>query len=222
MRQCWNSNNGNTWSSVSCSIYLFVVTLFLGLTCQLSHLPPATYAAAVLFRMSEDKPQDYKKRLSVELTSSLFRTEPMAWNEVWSTQNLFYSSVVSVYFVFKTTAANLLYPCLSMYCSADRRPGFGHWRSGRASGIQTGRYVTSSSQAGLGGSQEKHGNGGIGVTTNTRAVWLQHFFFKLTVDTQLNIVTFPMTECHLSIVITSDDRIGCCAARATWDSGGGQ
>lgn len=49
-----------------------------------SSLPPpsATYAAAVLFRMSEDKPQDYKKRLSVELTSSLFRTEPMAWNEV--------------------------------------------------------------------------------------------------------------------------------------------
>ncbi|GAA6101962.1 catenin beta-1-like [Tachysurus ichikawai] len=41
----------------------------------------ATYAAAVLFRMSEDKPQDYKKRLSVELTSSLFRTEPMAWSE---------------------------------------------------------------------------------------------------------------------------------------------
>uniref|UniRef100_A0A672IT45 Catenin beta 1 n=1 Tax=Salarias fasciatus TaxID=181472 RepID=A0A672IT45_SALFA len=41
----------------------------------------ATYAAAVLFRMSEDKPQDYKKRLSVELTSSLFRTEPMAWND---------------------------------------------------------------------------------------------------------------------------------------------
>uniref|UniRef100_A0A8C5R8Q0 Beta-catenin n=1 Tax=Leptobrachium leishanense TaxID=445787 RepID=A0A8C5R8Q0_9ANUR len=41
----------------------------------------ATYAAAVLFRMSEDKPQDYKKRLSVELTSSLFRTEQMPWNE---------------------------------------------------------------------------------------------------------------------------------------------
>ncbi|XP_013379954.1 catenin beta isoform X2 [Lingula anatina] len=41
----------------------------------------ATYAAAVLFRMSEDKPQDYKKRLSVELTSSLFRGDPMAWNE---------------------------------------------------------------------------------------------------------------------------------------------
>lgn len=35
----------------------------------------ATYAAAVLFRMSEDKPQEYRKRLSVELTSSLFRAD---------------------------------------------------------------------------------------------------------------------------------------------------
>ena len=43
----------------------------------------ATYAAAVLFRMSEDKPQDYKKRLSVELTSSLFRGDQnMPWAEV--------------------------------------------------------------------------------------------------------------------------------------------
>lgn len=56
--------------------------LFLLLTRLEPILPTATYAAAVLFRMSEDKPQDYKKRLSVELTSSLFRTEPMAWNEV--------------------------------------------------------------------------------------------------------------------------------------------
>ncbi|CAG0915640.1 unnamed protein product [Notodromas monacha] len=37
----------------------------------------ATYAAAILFRMSEDKPQDYKKRLSQELTNSiLFRDDP--------------------------------------------------------------------------------------------------------------------------------------------------
>ncbi len=43
---------------------------------------PATYAAAVLFRMSEDKPQDYKKRLSVELTSSLFRGEQATWDGV--------------------------------------------------------------------------------------------------------------------------------------------
>ncbi|XP_058790145.1 armadillo segment polarity protein-like isoform X2 [Phymastichus coffea] len=40
----------------------------------------ATYAAAVLFRMSEDKPQDYKKRLSVELTNSLLREDPNMWN----------------------------------------------------------------------------------------------------------------------------------------------
>ncbi|KAI5719330.1 hypothetical protein M8J76_008697 [Diaphorina citri] len=41
----------------------------------------ATYAAAVLFRMSEDKPHDYKKRLSLELTNSLFRADDhMNWN----------------------------------------------------------------------------------------------------------------------------------------------
>lgn len=40
----------------------------------------ATYAAAVLFRMSEDKPHDYKKRLSMELTNSLIRDDPTMWN----------------------------------------------------------------------------------------------------------------------------------------------
>lgn len=40
----------------------------------------ATYAAAVLFRMSDDKPQDYKKRLSMELTNSLFREDTNLWN----------------------------------------------------------------------------------------------------------------------------------------------
>lgn len=39
----------------------------------------ATYAAAVLFRMSEDKPQEYKKRLSMELTNSLFREDTGTW-----------------------------------------------------------------------------------------------------------------------------------------------
>lgn len=39
----------------------------------------ATYAAAVLFRMSEDKPQDYKKRLSLELTNSLLRDDGGVW-----------------------------------------------------------------------------------------------------------------------------------------------
>lgn len=45
----------------------------------LNLLGVATYAAAVLFRMSEDKPQDYKKRLSMELGNSLFREENL-WN----------------------------------------------------------------------------------------------------------------------------------------------
>lgn len=35
----------------------------------------ATYAAAALFRMSEDKSQDYRKRLSVELSSHLFHED---------------------------------------------------------------------------------------------------------------------------------------------------
>lgn len=40
----------------------------------------ATYAAAVLFRISEDKNADYKKRVSVELTHSLFKHDPAAWD----------------------------------------------------------------------------------------------------------------------------------------------
>ena len=45
----------------------------------------ATYAAAVLFRMSEDKPQDYKKRLSIELTNSLSLRDE---NNIWSNNDL--------------------------------------------------------------------------------------------------------------------------------------
>ncbi|XP_039264022.2 catenin beta-1-like [Styela clava] len=41
----------------------------------------ATYAAAALFRMSEDKSQDYKKRLSVELTTSLFKDDGAMYNQ---------------------------------------------------------------------------------------------------------------------------------------------
>ncbi|XP_065834017.1 catenin beta-1-like isoform X1 [Oscarella lobularis] len=43
----------------------------------------ATYAAAALFRMSEDKSQDYRTRLSVELTSTLARTDSAGgqWSE---------------------------------------------------------------------------------------------------------------------------------------------
>lgn len=35
----------------------------------------ATYAAAALFRMSDDKSRDNKKRLSVELASSIFKDD---------------------------------------------------------------------------------------------------------------------------------------------------
>ncbi|KAJ3615373.1 hypothetical protein NHX12_018938 [Muraenolepis orangiensis] len=45
----------------------------------------ATYAAAVLFRISEDKNTDYKKRVSVELTHSLFRLDPAAWERAHNT-----------------------------------------------------------------------------------------------------------------------------------------
>ena len=39
----------------------------------------ATYAAAILFRMSENKSPDYRKRLSIELTNSLVRGDPSTW-----------------------------------------------------------------------------------------------------------------------------------------------
>lgn len=42
----------------------------------------ATYAAAILFRMSEDKSQEYRKRLSVELTNSLVRDENAWTNDI--------------------------------------------------------------------------------------------------------------------------------------------
>ncbi|XP_071771376.1 junction plakoglobin a [Centroberyx gerrardi] len=45
----------------------------------------ATYAAAVLFRISEDKNSDYKKRVSVELTHSLFKHDPAAWEMAHNT-----------------------------------------------------------------------------------------------------------------------------------------
>lgn len=47
---------------------------------ELLHSRNEGVAAAVLFRMSEDKPQEYKKRLSMELTNSLFREDTNLWN----------------------------------------------------------------------------------------------------------------------------------------------
>jgi len=41
----------------------------------------STYATAVLLRLSEDKSSEYKKRLSAELTSNMFREDQLSWNE---------------------------------------------------------------------------------------------------------------------------------------------
>ncbi len=40
----------------------------------------ATYAAAILFRLSDDKPYDMKKRLSQDVTSALYRDEHLTNN----------------------------------------------------------------------------------------------------------------------------------------------
>jgi hypothetical protein len=40
----------------------------------------ATYAAAILFRLSDDKPYDMKKRLSQDVTSALYRDENLMNN----------------------------------------------------------------------------------------------------------------------------------------------
>lgn len=54
--------------------------ILLNVSCFFSS--SATYAAAVLFRISEDKNSDYKKRVSVELTHSLFKHDAAAWEMV--------------------------------------------------------------------------------------------------------------------------------------------
>lgn len=40
----------------------------------------ATYAAAILFRLSDDKPYDMKNRLSQDVTSALYRDEHLMNN----------------------------------------------------------------------------------------------------------------------------------------------
>lgn len=44
------------------------------------YLVVATYAAAILFRLSDDKPYDMKKRLSQDVTSALYRDEHLMNN----------------------------------------------------------------------------------------------------------------------------------------------
>ena len=60
----------------------------------------ATYAAAVLFRMSEDKGGDYSKRLSQELKSSLYQRDlqNQMWNGDVPPQNIHVSFVCVCFF----------------------------------------------------------------------------------------------------------------------------
>jgi len=58
----------------------------------------ASYAAALLFRLNDDKPQEYKKRLPPELSGNVFRCDPLSWNEVWASElNKHCSATVVMY-----------------------------------------------------------------------------------------------------------------------------
>ena len=48
----------------------------------------ATYAAAVLFRMSEDKGGEYTKRLSQELKSSLYQRGQQQEEPLWGPEHM--------------------------------------------------------------------------------------------------------------------------------------
>ena len=68
----WESRYRVThWATLKYSTLIIIVLTLL-----------ATYAAAVLFRMSEDKGGEYTKRLSQELKSSLYQRDPehQMWN----------------------------------------------------------------------------------------------------------------------------------------------
>jgi len=61
----------------------------------------ATYAAAILFRLSDDKPYDMKKRLSQDVTSALYRDEHLMNNvnklkikSIVFLKNIFYFSIM--------------------------------------------------------------------------------------------------------------------------------
>uniref|UniRef100_A0AAR2L7V5 Junction plakoglobin n=1 Tax=Pygocentrus nattereri TaxID=42514 RepID=A0AAR2L7V5_PYGNA len=81
---------------------------------ELLHSPNegiATYAAAVLFRISEDKSSDYRKRVSVELTHSLFKHDPAAWEMVSEPALCSYNS-------FNSSGNPCVYgPCFVHWCA---------------------------------------------------------------------------------------------------------
>lgn len=60
----------------------------------------ASYAAALLFRMNDDKPQEFKKRLPSELAGNTFRLDPMTWHEVCTMElNMHQRTVVDGHFL---------------------------------------------------------------------------------------------------------------------------
>lgn len=80
MLPCWGLCWGLSWHCPSWSFWGSDAAWQQEL--RLLAIPTATYAAAVLFRISEDKNPDYRKRVSVELTNSLFKHDPAAWEAV--------------------------------------------------------------------------------------------------------------------------------------------
>ena len=77
----------------------------------------ATYAAAVLFRMSEDKGGDYSKRLSQELKSSLYQRDlqNQMWNADLPPQNIHVSSTID--FIFQVKISVIFYFILFIFLS---------------------------------------------------------------------------------------------------------
>ena len=70
LKQAWNALVNTLHTVVWCGVIdqvqnFYIINFFISFS--------ATYAAAVLFRMSEDKGGEYTKRLSQELRSSLYQ-----------------------------------------------------------------------------------------------------------------------------------------------------
>lgn len=80
--------------------------------------------------MSDDKPQDYKKRLSIELTNSLFRNDPnYTWNPdeelpLPADLQVIFSSHNSVLYIFARIYRfykSRMQIFLPVFCSDDRK-----------------------------------------------------------------------------------------------------
>lgn len=81
----------------------------------------ATYAAAVLFRMSEDKGGEYTKRLSQELKSSLYQRSSDPDHQMWNGDmpppdlQVRINFISTFFLVFPLFLAGILFPELFFY-----------------------------------------------------------------------------------------------------------